>query len=137
VEAENATTLASSREDADGLVQRVTLLEGELVEARWAWEVAEENFHGLFDVAADGARWLLGSERERQEHFEELTICHTPFRESGNETFIRVPRMFKSHVQQQHDKQVPCSIIQSNYLLHNDPWVWRKYVISGEKLRVA
>jgi hypothetical protein len=36
---------------------------------------------------------------------------------------IRVPRMFKSHVQQQYDKQVPCLIIQSNYLLHNDPWI--------------
>jgi hypothetical protein len=27
------------------------------------------------------------------------TTCHTPFRESGNEASIRVPRMFKSHVQ--------------------------------------
>jgi hypothetical protein len=25
-------------------------------------------------------------------------ICHTPFRDSGNEASIRVPRMFKSHV---------------------------------------
>jgi hypothetical protein len=25
--------------------------------------------------------------------------CHTPFRERGNEASIRVPRMFKSHVQ--------------------------------------
>jgi hypothetical protein len=25
--------------------------------------------------------------------------CHTQFRERGNEAFIRVPRMFKSHVQ--------------------------------------
>jgi hypothetical protein len=24
--------------------------------------------------------------------------CRTPFRERGNEAFIRVPRMFKSHV---------------------------------------
>jgi hypothetical protein len=24
-------------------------------------------------------------------------ICHTPFRERGNEVSIRVPRMFKSH----------------------------------------
>jgi hypothetical protein len=25
-------------------------------------------------------------------------VCHTPFRDSGNEAFIRVPRMFHSHV---------------------------------------
>jgi hypothetical protein len=25
-------------------------------------------------------------------------LCHTPFRERGNEASIRVPRMFKSHV---------------------------------------
>jgi hypothetical protein len=25
-------------------------------------------------------------------------ICHTPFREGGNEASIRVPGMFKSHV---------------------------------------
>jgi hypothetical protein len=25
-------------------------------------------------------------------------LCHTLFRERGNETFILVPRMFKSHV---------------------------------------
>jgi hypothetical protein len=49
--------------------------------------------------------------------------CHTPFRESGNEASIRVLRMFKSCVHQQYDKHVPCSILQSNYHLHNDPWV--------------
>jgi hypothetical protein len=32
------------------------------------------------------------------------TTCHTPFRESGNEASIRVPSMFKSHIQQQYDK---------------------------------
>jgi hypothetical protein len=26
------------------------------------------------------------------------SICHTPFRERGNEASIRVPMMFKSHV---------------------------------------
>jgi hypothetical protein len=29
--------------------------------------------------------------------------CHTPFRERGNEAYIRVPRMFKSHAWQQYD----------------------------------
>jgi hypothetical protein len=36
MEAENATTLASAREDAEGLVQKIALLEGELAEERWA-----------------------------------------------------------------------------------------------------
>jgi hypothetical protein len=65
------------------------------------------------------------------------TTCHTPFWEKGNEDSIRMPRMFKSHVQQQYDKQMPCSIIQSNYLLHNDPWVWRKIHHRSGKLSVA
>jgi hypothetical protein len=49
-----------------------------------------------------------------------LTQCHTPFRDSRNEASIRVPRMFHSHVWQQYDKQIPCSVIQSTYLLQND-----------------
>jgi hypothetical protein len=40
------------------------------------------------------------------------TTCHTPFRDSRNEASIRVPRMFHSHVWQQYDKQIPCSVIQ-------------------------
>jgi hypothetical protein len=35
-------------------------------------------------------------------------LCHTPFRERGNEASIRVPRMFKSHAWQQYDKQMQC-----------------------------
>jgi hypothetical protein len=35
-------------------------------------------------------------------------MCHTPFREIGNEASIRVPRMFKSHAWQQYDKQMQC-----------------------------
>jgi hypothetical protein len=27
-----------------------------------------------------------------------VSLCHTPFRDSGNEASIRVPRMFHSHV---------------------------------------
>jgi hypothetical protein len=37
-----------------------------------------------------------------------LSMCHTPFREIGNEASIRVPRMFKSHAWQQYDKQMQC-----------------------------
>jgi hypothetical protein len=53
VEAENAKVLASIREDVEGYVQKITLLEGELVVERWAQEV---------------------SKRERREQFEELTL---------------------------------------------------------------
>jgi hypothetical protein len=35
-------------------------------------------------------------------------LCHTPFGERGNEASIRVPRLFKSHVWQQYDKQMKC-----------------------------
>jgi hypothetical protein len=42
---------------------------------------------------------------------EELQSYHTPFQESGNKASICVPMMFKSHVQQQYDKQAPCSIV--------------------------
>jgi hypothetical protein len=36
VEAKNTAVLAYAREETDGLIQKVTLLEGELAEARWA-----------------------------------------------------------------------------------------------------
>jgi hypothetical protein len=51
------------------------------------------------------------------------TTCHTPFRDSGNEASIHVPKMFNSHVQQQYDKKMPYSIIQSTYSLQSDPRV--------------
>jgi hypothetical protein len=41
-EVENAMMPLSAREDAEVLAQKVTLLEGELVEVCRAWEVAEE-----------------------------------------------------------------------------------------------
>jgi hypothetical protein len=59
------------------LVRKISLLEGELVEARQAREVAEENFGGLSDVVTDAERWQEESERECQEQFEELTLVQT------------------------------------------------------------
>jgi hypothetical protein len=41
VEAENTVALACAREDAEGIVQKISLLEGELVEARRAREVSK------------------------------------------------------------------------------------------------
>jgi hypothetical protein len=40
VEAENTTAMASAREDAEGLVRKITLLEGELAEERQAQKLA-------------------------------------------------------------------------------------------------
>jgi hypothetical protein len=45
----------TAREDIEGLVQKVALLEGELTEARRFGDVAEENFRSLSDAVADGA----------------------------------------------------------------------------------
>jgi hypothetical protein len=73
VEAENTVVLASTREDAEGLVQKIALLEGELEEACQARDVPEENSRGLSDMAADAERRWKVSEREHREHFEELT----------------------------------------------------------------
>jgi hypothetical protein len=55
-EAENATTLASSREDTEGLAWKVALLEDELTMVRRAQEV---------------------SKREHRAHMEELTLLYT------------------------------------------------------------
>jgi uncharacterized protein with gpF-like domain len=57
VEAENAAVLPSAREDAEGLVRKITHLEGELAEVSQAREVAEENSCGLSDVAVDAKHW--------------------------------------------------------------------------------
>jgi hypothetical protein len=47
MEVQNAMALASAREDAEGLVRKIALLEGEFAEERRARELAEENFCGL------------------------------------------------------------------------------------------
>jgi hypothetical protein len=57
VEAESTATLASTCEEAEGLVQRIALLEGELAEARQAREMAKENSQGSSDAAVDVERW--------------------------------------------------------------------------------
>jgi hypothetical protein len=42
VEVKNTIKLAFAREEIESLVQKITLLEGERAEVRWAHEVAEE-----------------------------------------------------------------------------------------------
>jgi hypothetical protein len=53
VEVESVEALASAHEVAEGLVWRITLLEGELTEVHRTREVAEENSWGLSNTAAD------------------------------------------------------------------------------------
>jgi hypothetical protein len=62
-------------------------------------------------IVVSGKQKIVGVENvedndEDVNQFEEM--CHTPFREIGNEASIRVPRMFKSHAWQQYDKQMQC-----------------------------
>jgi hypothetical protein len=73
-EVESIEVLASVREDAEGLIRKVTLLEGEHAEACQAWDVAEEKFYSLSDASADGVQRLVVSEMERQEQVEELSL---------------------------------------------------------------
>jgi hypothetical protein len=54
-EVENVTVPTFAQEDDEGLICKVALLEGELLEARRAQEVAEEKFHSSSDALADGA----------------------------------------------------------------------------------
>jgi hypothetical protein len=71
---ENVMLLSSALEDAEGLIRKVALLEGELVEACQAQEVVEEKLCSLSDASANGARWIVASEVEHREQFEELSL---------------------------------------------------------------
>jgi hypothetical protein len=73
-EVDDAAALASACEDVEGLVWKVTLLEGELAEVRRAQKVAKEKFCSLSDASVDGAQRLAVSEMEHQEQFEELSL---------------------------------------------------------------
>jgi hypothetical protein len=55
-EMESVVVLASVREDAEGLVRKVALLEGELAEARQAQEVAEDKVRNMSSSSVEGAR---------------------------------------------------------------------------------
>jgi hypothetical protein len=74
MEAENAAALACAHEDAEALVRKITLLEGERVEERQARELAEENSRGLSDVTTNAEHRREVPERERWDQFEELTL---------------------------------------------------------------
>jgi hypothetical protein len=73
-EVENVAIQVSVQEDVEGLIRKVALLEGALAKLHQAREVAEEKFRSLSDVSVDGVRWLVVSEMEHREQFEELFL---------------------------------------------------------------
>jgi hypothetical protein len=73
-EVESIAVLASIFGDAEGLVHKVALLKGQLTEAHWAWEKAEEKVCNLWSSSAEGARWLVAFEMEHREQFGELSL---------------------------------------------------------------
>jgi predicted DNA-binding antitoxin AbrB/MazE fold protein len=74
MEVESAAMLASVHEETEGLLQKIPLLEGELVKVRRAREVVEENACSFSDVVVDAKRWWEESERGCREQLEELTL---------------------------------------------------------------
>jgi hypothetical protein len=64
VEVESAVVLGSAREDAESIGWKIALLEGELLEACWAREVAEGNSRGFSNAVASAEQWREEFERE-------------------------------------------------------------------------
>jgi ribonuclease D len=77
MEVENAAALAYAHEDVEGLVPKITLLQGVRAVERRARELAEENSCALSSAVADAERRWEVSEREHQGQFEELTLLQT------------------------------------------------------------
>jgi hypothetical protein len=73
-EMENVAVLAYVREDAEGLICKVSLLEGELAEAHRARGVAKEKVCSLSSSSAEGAWRLVVCNMEHREKFEELSL---------------------------------------------------------------
>jgi hypothetical protein len=96
LEVDSTVALDSTREKAEGFAQRIALLEGELLEAQWAQDVAEVNSQGMSDAAADVERQREQSERECQEWIEELTLLQT----RGSELCLAIvnPPRVRSHL---------------------------------------
>jgi hypothetical protein len=71
---ENVMVLAPIQQDAEGLIHKDALLEGELAEARQAQEVAKDTFCSLSKASANGAWCLVVSDMECRKQFEELSL---------------------------------------------------------------
>jgi hypothetical protein len=51
-------------------------------------------------------RRTIGYTKPYPSDYDLIPLCHTPVLRNRTEASIRVPRMFKSHVWQQYDKQM-------------------------------
>jgi hypothetical protein len=74
VEAESATTLASSRGEVEDLAWWIALFEGGLAEVRNSRDMTEEKSWGLTDTVTDAEWRLEESKRECREQVKELTL---------------------------------------------------------------
>jgi hypothetical protein len=74
VQEKNIVVLASVRGDAGDLVRKMALFKGELAEARWAPEVAEDRFRHLMNSSSEGVQELGASKVGRHAQFEELSL---------------------------------------------------------------
>jgi hypothetical protein len=74
VDEDSIMALASACNEIESIVRKVTLLEGELAEVRWACEVAEETAHGLSDTTTDAKRRQEEFERGHRELLDELIL---------------------------------------------------------------
>jgi hypothetical protein len=77
---------------------------------KWKWEEIGMDFIVWLPRTQAGydSIWVIVHHLTKVAHFipvkmtysgAKLAECHTPFRDSINETSIRVPRMFHSHIQ--------------------------------------
>jgi hypothetical protein len=73
-EMESIAVLVSACGDAEGLVRKVALLEGELMAAHRAWEKALEKVCNLSNSLADAVHRLVVSETEHREQFREISF---------------------------------------------------------------
>jgi hypothetical protein len=74
MEMKSVVALASARGKAEGFARRIALVEGELVDALQAQDIAEVNSWSLSGVAADTDRWWKEAKRECRERVQELTL---------------------------------------------------------------
>jgi hypothetical protein len=84
---------------------------------RGLWRFMDEASSQLGSLVHSRSWW-----REKKNSMQSFQISFPscPILRRQNEACVCVHRMFKSHVQQQYDKQMPCLILHNKYSLHND-----------------